>query len=57
MDKKAIWSIGGVLLLALTLPSLSQQTNAIRYVNHADPTCQNHTPCYPTIAAALVNVP
>jgi hypothetical protein len=57
MGKRALWGTGGLLLLALTLPSLSQQTNAIRYVNHADPTCQGHNPCYPTITAALTSVP
>lgn len=56
MGKKATWGMGGLLLLALTLPSLSQPTSSIRYVNNADPTCQSHNPCYGDIAEAITTV-
>src|SRR5712691_378935 len=49
--------VGLCVLAALALlaaPALfSQQAATTRYVNKTDSTCQGHSPCYPTIQAAV----
>jgi hypothetical protein len=49
------FALFGVLALSLLLlPTASRlQQGHILYVNHNDPTCQGHAPCYQTVQAAM----